>query len=104
MSFLTLYGRVLGLLKPERNLAILLAVANLALAGLQFFEPMLFGRVIDTLSNAVHQTPGEVWHNAFRLLGFWALVGLGGIGANILVALHSDRMAHRRRLAVMADY
>ena len=104
MSFLTLYGRVLGLLKPERNLAIVLAIANLALAGLQFVEPVMFGKVVDELSGAAQHTAQEVWHESFHLLGLWALIGVGGILANVLVALHSDRMAHRRRLAAMAIY
>src|SRR5579859_6007454 len=104
MSFLTLYGRVLGLLKPERTLAIVLALANLAVAGLQFVEPVMFGKVVDTLSTAAQHTAEEVWQESFRLLGVWAVVGVGGILASILVALHSDRMAHRRRLAAMAVY
>jgi ATP-binding cassette subfamily B protein len=104
MSFLTLYGRVLGLLKPERNLAIMLAVANLALAGLQFVEPVMFGKVVDELSGAAGHTADQVWHESFRLLGLWALIGVGGILANVLVALHSDRMAHRRKLAAMGQY
>ena len=104
MNFFTLYGRVLGLLKPERNLAIVLALANLAVAGLQFVEPVMFGKVVDTLSGAARHTADEVWHESFRLLGLWALIGVGGILANVLVALHSDRMAHRRRLAAIAHY
>jgi glucan exporter ATP-binding protein len=104
MNFIRVYGRVLGLLKPERTLAIILAIANLALAGLQFLEPMMFGKVVDTLTNAAGETPDQVWHQSFRLLGFWAVIGIGGIVANILVALHSDRMAHRRRLASIAVF
>jgi ATP-binding cassette subfamily B protein len=104
MSFFTLYGRVLGLLKPERTLAIVLALANLAVAGLQFVEPVMFGKVVDTLSTAAQHTAQEVWHASYRLLGLWALIGVGGILANVLVALHSDRMAHRRRLAAIARY
>jgi ATP-binding cassette subfamily B protein len=104
MTFFALYGRVLGLLKPERNLAIVLAIANLALAGLQFVEPVMFGKVVDELSGAAGHTADQIWHESFRLLGLWALIGVGGILANVLVALHSDRMAHRRRLAAMALY
>jgi ATP-binding cassette subfamily B protein len=104
MSFFALYGRVLGLLKPERNLAIILAIANLALAGLQFVEPVMFGEVVDELSSAAQHTAEQVWSESFRLLGLWAAIGVGGILANVLVALHSDRMAHRRRLAAMAIY
>lgn len=49
MSVLRLYGRVLELLAPEWRLAMLLALANLGLAGVYFLEPMLFGRVVDAL-------------------------------------------------------
>ena len=104
MKFLRIYGRVLGLLAPEKGLAIALAIANLALAGLQFVEPVLFGKVIDTLSSAASKTRDEVWAESFHLLSIWALVGIGGIIANITVALHSDRMAHRERLNAMANY
>ncbi len=103
MPFFRLYARVLGLLAAERNLAITLALANVALAGLQFLEPVLFGRVIDVLSRS--GTDAEaIWRDSLPLLGFWAVIGVGGIVANILVALHADRLSHRRRLAAMARY
>ena len=98
MRFLRVYRRVLQLLRPERRLAILLALANLLLAGLQFLEPVLFGRVVDTLSGA----GAQVWQQSFRLLGLWAVIGVSSILANIVLSLHADRMAHRRRLAAMA--
>ena len=104
MKFVHIYRRVLGLLKPERNLAIFLALADVALAGLQFLEPVLFGKVVDTLAGAAGKPPEEVWSASLQLLVFWGAVGVGGIVANILVALHSDRMAHRRRLAALATY
>jgi glucan exporter ATP-binding protein len=104
MEFFRVYGRVIGLLKDERGLAILLALTNIAVAGLQFYEPVLFGQVIDLLSNARNKPSEYVWSEALRLLGLWAAVGLGGIAANILVSLQADRMAHRRRLAAMARY
>jgi glucan exporter ATP-binding protein len=104
MNFFHIYSRVLRLLGPEKGLAILLAGANLMLAGLQFLEPVLFGRVVDTLSNAPGKSADEVWHAAFILLGIWGAVGVSEIIANILVALQADRMAHRRRLAALVDY
>jgi ATP-binding cassette subfamily B protein len=104
MGFVHVYGRVLGLLRPERHLAIMLACANLALAGLQFVEPVLFGRVVDVLSSAAGRDADAVWADSFRLLAIWAVVGVGGIVANILVALNADRMAHRRRLGAMEMY
>src|SRR5262249_61720569 len=90
MSLLRLYLRVIGLLAPEKTLAITLAVANLALAGVYFLEPWLFGRVVDALAAQGH-------HDAWRLIGWWAAVGIGGVVASVWVSLHADRLAHRRR-------
>jgi len=96
MSILRIYLRVLGLLAPERALAAVLTVANLALAGVFFLEPMLFGRVIDALS--------KPRGHAAMLIGTWALVGFVGVAVGALVSLHADRMSHRRRLAAVRDY
>ena len=52
MNFLRLYGRVLSELGPEAKLGWVLAFSNIALATAQFAEPVLLGRIIDTLSNA----------------------------------------------------
>lgn len=43
MTMLRLYGRVLGLLGPQAWLGIVLALANVALAGAQLAEPVLRG-------------------------------------------------------------
>ena len=104
MGFFRVYGRVIGLLRDERRLAIMLALANVAVAALQFYEPVLFGKVVDLLSNAKNESTAELWANARTLLSIWAVVGLGGIAANIVVSLQADRMAHRRRLGAMAQY
>src|SRR4051812_24170350 len=104
MEFLRVYGRVLGLLRDERRLAIMLAFANVAVAALQFYEPVLLGRVVDLLSNAQGKSNAELWRGAQQLLVIWAVVGIGGIVANIVVSLQADRMAHRRRLGAMARY
>src|SRR3954471_7009893 len=101
MEFLRVYGRVLGLLRDERRLAIMLAFANVAVAALQFYEPVLLGRVADLLSNAQGKSNAELWRAAQQLLVIWAVVGIGGIVANIVVSLQADRMAHRRRLRAM---
>src|ERR1700733_6659286 len=53
MSFIRIYLRVLGLLHTETRLAVTLALANIVLAGAQFVEPVLFGRIIDALSGAL---------------------------------------------------
>ena len=104
MEFFRVYGRVIGLLRDERRLAILLAVANIAVAALQFYEPVLLGRVVDLLTGARGRSNEALWHDAKVLLIVWAAVGIGGIVANIVVSLQADRMAHRRRLGAMAHY
>lgn len=104
MEFFRVYGRVIGLLRAEKGLAITLAIANIAVAGLQFYEPVLFGKVIDLLSNARDRPVDQLWRDAREILGLWALVGIGGIVANMVVSLQADRMAHRRRLGAMATY
>ena len=64
MEFLRVYGRVIGLLRAERALAITLALANVAVAALQFYEPVLFGKVVDLLSNARERSNDALWHDA----------------------------------------
>jgi len=104
MQFIRLYGRVLALLAADRPVAIGLAFAALALAGLSFLEPVLFGRVVDLLARSERLPAEALWTEAFALLALWGAVGLSGIGANVAVALLSDRMAHRNRLVVMGRY
>jgi ATP-binding cassette subfamily B protein len=104
MSVFSVYARVLGLLRPQARLAMILVAANLALAFAAFAEPMLFGRIIDRMTRA--QAPGETltWSDLLPLVSAWAGFGLFSIGGAILVGLNADRLAHRRRLAVMSDY
>ena len=104
MFVIKIYMRVLGLLRPQSRLVIILVCANLALAGAQFAEPLLFGRIIDLMTRA--QTPGQklTWHELLPLVTAWASFGLFSIGGAILVGLNADRLAHRRRLAIMSDY
>jgi ATP-binding cassette subfamily B protein len=77
----------------------MLAIANLAIAATQFAEPMLFGRVIDSLTGK----PGD-WHALVPLLAAWIVLGLFNIMAGTLIALFADRLAHRQRHFVLSDY
>ena len=104
MGFLNIYGRVLSSLGSDKRLAIMLGSANLIVAGLQFLDPVLFGRVIGLLSQSDQETASALWESAARLLGIWLCVGVASIAANIAVALHAERMAHRNRLAIMNRY
>lgn len=104
MGILRIYGRVLALLGSESRLAWALALANMALASAQFAEPVLLGRIIDTLTGA--QTRGELpsWSQLVVLLAAWAGFGLFTIACGTLIALYADRLAHRRRHVVLTGY
>jgi ABC-type multidrug transport system fused ATPase/permease subunit len=104
MSIFRLYGRVLALLGSESRLAWSLALANMALASAQFAEPVLLGRIIDTLTGA--QTRGEPpsLPHLGGLLAAWAGFGLFTIACGTLIALYADRLAHRRRHVVLTGY
>jgi len=103
MRLVRLYMRVLGALHREARLAWILAIANLALAGAQFAEPVLFGRVIDTLTGASGSSDA-VWARLATLLGLWVAFGLFTIVCSTLVALYADRLAHQQRHCMLSDY
>ncbi len=104
MRFFQIYRRVLASLGNDKRLAVLLGVANVLVAGLQFLDPVLFGRVIGLLTDSDHMGRDALWAEAWQLLLVWFAVGAASIGANIATALHAERMAHRNRLAIMSRY
>ncbi|MBS7537876.1 glucan ABC transporter ATP-binding protein/ permease [Ancylobacter lacus] len=104
MAFLRLYARVLGALGPERRLAAVLAVINAALAVALFAEPILFGRVVDTLVRAQAAAQAPSLAALLPQLAAWTAFGLFTIAAGVAIALHADRLAHRRRLGIMSAY
>jgi ATP-binding cassette subfamily B protein len=87
-----LYVRALALLTVERALTTCVALAGVAVALVQLAEPILFGRVVDALSQG---------RGALSIVGLWAALGLFGIVASVAVAVVADRLAHRRRLAAL---
>src|ERR1700744_265488 len=127
-----LYLRVLELLGKEARLGWILAVGNLLLATAQFAEPVLFGKIVDTLSgkpaagafgsSSASPTPlgwagvGLVSvagkpaagpcgsSSAWPMLLAWAGFGLFTIACGAWVALQADRLAHRQRQAVLTSY
>ena len=96
--------RVLGLLGPQIRLGWILAFANVALAATQFAEPVLFGRVIDTLASAQGQGSRLSWPGLLPLVSAWVGFGLFSIVCGALVSLYADRLAHRRRQTVLTEY
>jgi ATP-binding cassette subfamily B protein len=104
MTLAALYRRVLRQLGPDQRTGWGLAFTNVCLAIALFAEPILFGRVIDTLSKSAAESTAQLWDRVVPLLLAWAGFGLFTITAGALIALLSDRLAHRRRHAVLADY
>jgi ATP-binding cassette subfamily B protein len=100
MSIFRLYTRVLELLGKEARLGWLLAFANLLLAASQFAEPVLFGRIVDVLSDK--EVAGS--NSAWPFLIAWVAFGLFTIACSALVALQADRLSHRQRQAVLTSY
>jgi len=104
MGFFHLYYRALKLLGSDQRLGWVLAFANVTLACALFAEPILFGRVIDALSQAPHSPSSGTWDTVWPLLLVWIGFGLFTIACSTAVALFSDRLAHRRRHTVLRDY
>jgi ATP-binding cassette, subfamily B, beta-glucan exporter len=104
MSLLRLYVRALSLLGPEGRLGFYLAGANFALAAAAFAEPVLFGRIIDALAGIPAKGAAATWPYLIGLLAAWVGFGLFTIACGVTVALHADRLAHRRRQAVLTGF
>lgn len=94
LGLLQIYTRALSLLASEKYLAISLAAAGVLIAAIQLAEPILFGRVVDALSKG---------QNPYGYIGLWAILGLFGIIAGVIVSIHSDRLAHRQKLLHLAS-
>ncbi|MGE0767674.1 MAG: glucan ABC transporter ATP-binding protein/ permease [Hyphomicrobiaceae bacterium] len=88
------YTRALAMLASERWLAVALIVSGMALAIIQVVEQQLYGAVVTALSKN---------ESVFGLIGLWAALGFVGILASVVIAVASDRLSHRRRLAAMGD-
>ncbi len=102
MDLIRTYIRALSLLGPEARLGWFLSAGNLGVAAAAFIEPVLFGRIIDTLASSP-QADGPPTRLAW-LLAAWVGFGMFAIAAGVSVALFADRLAHRRRQSVLASY
>lgn len=94
MTFLRVYGRALKMLWVERFVTIFLLLAGVGAALIQLYEPVLFGRVIDTLSHG---------RASADLLYLWVFIGISNVIVSVLQAVLSDRLAHRRRLTILGQ-
>ena len=94
MTVFKIYSRALRFLLSEKRLTAILLIASVCIGVIQVFEPVLFGRVVDSLTKT-----GQ----SFHILSLWALLGLMNIFASVFVAVMSDRLAHRQRLDVLDE-
>lgn len=72
----------------------LICGANVALAIIAIAEPLLFGRIIDAITQK-----SEV----FQTMALWAGLGVFNIIAFVLVARGADRLAHATRARVLSQ-
>nr|WP_210280613.1 glucan ABC transporter ATP-binding protein/ permease [Phyllobacterium endophyticum] len=91
---LSIYWKSLQYLGAEKRATVFICVVNVALALTMLFEPVLVGLVIQAIS-----VKSAIWIPLSQL----AAVGLFHIGANVLVSREADRLAHRRKLAVLTE-
>lgn len=94
MSIWAVYKRALSLLVVERTQTLWLVLAGVALGVVPIAEGVLLGRVVNALA---------LGQGAFPIIGLWAVFGLVGIMAGVVVAVLADRLAHRRRLAALGQ-
>lgn len=94
MSLLEIYWRALGYLAAEKRKVTLICGANIALAIIAIAEPLLFGSIIDAISQK-----GEV----METMVLWAGLGIFNIIAFVLVARGADRLAHSTRARVLSQ-
>jgi len=94
LSIWQVYKRALAMLLVERSRALWVVVCGIALGAVPIAEQVLLARVVDALA---------LGQGAFPIIGLWALVGLVGILAGVVVAVMADRLAHRRRLASLGQ-
>lgn len=104
MSFFNIYYRALKLLGPDQRLGWLLAFANMVMACALFAEPILFGKVIDVLTQTPNASLLATWDSVMPLLIIWIGFGLFTIAGSTGIALFSDRLAHHRRHTVLREY
>jgi glucan exporter ATP-binding protein len=92
VSLIEIYWRALRYLAADKQRVAFICGANVILAIVTIAEPILFGRVIDAISDKRAVVPTLV---------LWAGLGAFNIVAYVLVARGADRIAHARRGGVL---
>lgn len=94
MSLLQVYFKALKYLATYRLRVSLVVVANIVLAAITIIEPILFGRIIDAISEK---------RDATQILILWGCFGVFNTVAYVLVARQADRLAHGRRADLLTE-
>ena len=94
MSLLEIYWRALRYLAADKKRVGLVCSANVILAMVVIAEPVLFGRVIDAITDKRDVVP---------TLALWSSLGAFNVIAFVFVARSADRIAHARRAAVLCE-
>src|SRR5262249_19996576 len=94
LSITGVYKRALAMLLVERAGAFSVVMCGIALGAVPIAEQVLLARVVDALA---------LGQGAFPIIGLWALVGLVGIFAGVVVAVMGDRVGDGRRLAALGQ-
>lgn len=94
MSLLQVYFKALKYLARYRLRVSLVVAANVVLAVITILEPILFGRIIDAISEK---------RDATTILIAWGCFGVFNTVAYVLVARQADRLAHGRRADLLTD-
>jgi ATP-binding cassette, subfamily B, beta-glucan exporter len=94
VSLLEVYWRALRYLAADRQRVIFICAANIVLAIVTIAEPIMFGRIIDAISEK---------REVVSTLAIWASLGAFNIVAYVLVARGADRLAHARRAGVLCE-
>jgi len=94
VSLFQIYLRALQHLAPVKKRVLLISAANVVLAFVTIAEPILFGRIIDSITA-----------NDGLTLNIWLWAGLStfNIVAYVMIARGSDRLAHERRAGVLVE-
>ncbi|MBL8575781.1 MAG: glucan ABC transporter ATP-binding protein/ permease [Mesorhizobium sp.] len=94
MSLFEIYWRALRYLRADGRRVAFICAANVVLAIVAIAEPILFGRIIDAISDKQGLVP---------TLALWAGLGAFNIVAFVLVARGADRIAHALRASVLCN-
>ncbi|MFK4823791.1 glucan ABC transporter ATP-binding protein/ permease [Paenochrobactrum sp. BZR 588] len=94
MTLFKIYWRSMTYLAAEKRATIIMCIASTLVALVTLAEPILFGQVIEAISERA---------NVVTQLVLWAALGIFNIIAVVFVARGADRLAHRRRLGVLTE-